>query len=75
MATLPERITRVEQENAQLRRDIASLTKQIEALAKRQRDDSIFDSDFGGRKIIRREVQFMGNVYRRSGTKVTQINP
>ena len=62
-------------EIAELQRQVTKLTKDLAALTRKQSNDSIFDKDFGGRKVIKRDVQFMGKVRRANGSIVTQVNP
>lgn len=58
----------LEQRIQQLEREVKRLTNDLKIATALQKD-------FGGRQIIRRDVQFMGKVYKKTGAIVTQINP
>lgn len=61
--------------NQQLTDEVDNLKKEVENLKRELQKATNLQQNFTKKKIEKVDYQFMGKVYRRDGTLVTQINP
>ena len=59
----------------ELEKVVADLKRKVEDLERKQGNSTNMQTDFQGRQVIRRKVQYMDTVYDKNGVVVTEINP